>query len=145
MTHIHEAAKPNPILMLVVSAVALGLAPAGSAQNQVAIGGGQEVVVEDDTSQASTNVGSDQVFTSGNVPGSPIAAEFNNTGAATRSTVYAVGKLAGYWTMLGRNVGVQGHIPGTGSGGWGAVGSYGGYANPDNTGIDSPTAWGALG
>jgi hypothetical protein len=145
MKNFHATAKPNHIVMFVIAAFGVGFATAGFAQNSVALGGAQEIIVEDTTTQSSNNLGSVQVFTWGNVPGSPIVAEYNNTGDAARSTVYAFSKLAGYWDMISKNVGVHGHIPGTGSGGWGVVGSYGGFVDADNIGIDSPDVWGALG
>lgn len=137
----------NPVLLLrlmPLAAVAVSI-PDGHAANSVTFASDQKIVVEDSVAQASNNVGAVQVFASGGVPGSSIVAEYNNNGTVAGSTVYALGKLAGFWSMVGRNVGVQGHITGMGSGGWGTVGSYGGYLNPGTTGIDAPSAWGALG
>lgn len=100
-------------------------------------------IMDNTTSYANNNVGSVTVYNSGNVPGVPIVGIFNNTGNVSGTTTYAVGKLGGYWTGGGRNAAVHGHITGTGSAGYGVLGTVADATNV-NTDIDHPTAWAAL-
>jgi hypothetical protein len=145
MQPVRQTDKPSRLNQLLLAALAAGFAMPAIAQDKVDLGGPQEIVVEDSTAQVSNDVGAVQVFANGNVPGAAVVSVFNNGGVASGNPVYSLGKLGGWWDAMGRNVGVQGHVPGTGSGGWGVLGSSGGWVDINNTGINSPEAWGALG
>src|SRR5690606_1025306 len=72
-------------------------------------------IADDNTAYNNNNVGTVTVFNSGNVSGSTIVGIFNNTGNSSGTTTYALGKVGGYWSGGGRNVGVHGHVTGISS------------------------------
>jgi hypothetical protein len=132
----------------VVLSTLLTLAGAGAAQAQsdnVVIGGAQEVVVRDASSHGSAELGAVQVYSSGFSASGAMSGEFNNTADENRTSIFSIGKVGSYWSGQSSNVGVHGHVPGLGDGGYGVVGSFGAWVDINDIGIDSPVAWGALG
>jgi hypothetical protein len=134
----------TPEFMPFVAAVLLSGTSLLAESDSVELGGIQEIVVRDATDHVSDEVGAVQIYRNGDPLGAAFVAESNDTGDESRTVVYSVGKAAGYSRDL-RLVGFHGHVTNAAGSGYGVLGSFGGYVDVDDTGINDAQAWGALG
>jgi hypothetical protein len=136
--------RVTPVFMPFVAAVLLSGTSLLAESDSVELGGIQEIVVRDATDHVSDEVGAVQIYRNGDPLGAAFVAESNDTGDESRTVVYSVGKAAGYSRDL-RLVGFHGHVTNAAGSGYGVLGSFGGYVDVDDTGINDAQAWGALG
>jgi hypothetical protein len=139
-----QLGSPRLVTASLVSAMLLSGASLVAQSDSIELGGDRELVVRDSTDHVSDEVGAVHIYKDAYALGASLLVESNDTGNEARTSVLSVAKAAGFWNLLDI-VGFHGHVTGAEGSGYGVVGSFGGYVDVDETGINAPSVWGALG